>query len=73
MSISDTYVIEFNAREAILLKANGTFVRRFTPRGGAAIVQASVNNAGPDTLVTLNYSNGRADIFRWTGALYRSL
>ena len=44
--MNDMLVIQFNDREAVLRKANGTFVRRFTARNGMSVVQASVSNAG---------------------------
>ena len=52
---------------------DGRFVRRFSARGGASIVQATVSGEGDDAMVTLNYDNGRADIYYWYGAIYRSL
>lgn len=73
MSMNDMLVIQFNDREAVLRKADGTFVRRFTARNGTSIVQASVSNAGDDSMVTLNYANGHADIYYWHGTIYRSL
>ena len=72
--MNDTLVIQFNSQEAVLKKADGTFVRRFTPRRyGATIVQATVSNAGDDSMVTVNYADGHADIYYWHGTLYRSL
>ena len=71
--MNDTLVIQFNAREAVLRKANGAYIRRFSARSGTSIVQATVSNAGDDSLVTLNYANGRADVYKCNGALIRSL
>ncbi len=73
MNAGDRLVIQFGPHVANLRRADGLLVRRFTPRGGASIVQASVSGEGHDALVTLNYDNGHADIYRADGGLYRSL
>lgn len=71
--MGDRYVIEFDSRQATLKGMDGRFVRRFSARGGTSIVQATVSGEGDDAMVTLNYDNGRADIYYWHGTLYRSL
>jgi len=69
----DMLVIQFDSREAVLRTANGAFVRRFASRNGTSIVQASVSNAGDNSMVTINYANGHADIYHWNGMIYRQL
>ena len=71
--MGDRYVIEFDSRQATLKGMDGRFVRRFSARGGASIVQATVSGEGDDAMVTLNYADGHADIYYWHGTLYRSL
>lgn len=71
--MADRYVIEFDSRQATLKRMDGCLVRRFSARGGTNIVQATVSGEGNDAMVTLNYDNGRADIYYWHGAIYRSL
>ena len=72
--MNDMFVIHFNSQEAVLKKANGMFVRRFTPRhSGTTIAQATVNNAGDDSMVTINYTDGHMDIYYWDGTIYRSI
>ena len=71
--MADRYVIEFDSRQATLKGMDGRFVRRFSARGCANIVQATVSGEGDDAMVTLNYDNGRADACYWHGAIYRSL
>ena len=71
--MGDRYVIEFDSRQATMKKLDGSFVRRFFARSGTSIVQATVSGEGPDAMVTLNYDNGRADVYHWNGAIYRSL
>ena len=71
--MDDRYVIQFDSRQATLYRTSGCFVRRFTPRGSANIVQATVSGEGEDAMVTLNYDNGRADVYYSNGTICRSL
>lgn len=66
-----TYIVRFNSMQADLLETNGKFVRRFTTRPGKTIVTATVNNADADTTVTINYSDGSAELYHRDGRIIR--
>lgn len=67
------YVIKFDSRSATLYDQNGCYVRRYLARSGKSIATASVHNAGRDSMITLNYTDGHADVYKWDGAIYRQL
>ena len=69
--MNTVYVVKFDSRSATLYNQNGCFIRRYSARAGKTIAAASVNNAGNDSLVTINYTDGHADIYLWTGKLCR--
>ena len=71
--MDEILLIKFDQSSATLFKPSGCLVRRFTARNGKAIATASVHNAGDDSMVTINYTDGHADIYKWHGTLYRQI
>ena len=69
--MNKTFVVKFDSRTVMLCEPNGFCVRRFSASPGKTIAAASVNNAEDDSMVTINYTDGRADIYHWTGRVYR--
>ena len=67
----ETYFVRVELREAVLLKPNGAMVYRYSARPGTTVVNAVVSGTGRDALVTINYSNGRTDVYRPNGAFVR--
>lgn len=67
------FFVKFDSRSVTLCDQTGFPVRRFAARNGKTIATASVNNAGNDSMVTINYTDGHADIYYWHGTIYRQL
>ena len=68
-----TFFVKFDSRTVTLCDQTGFRVRMFHARSGKSIAASSVNNAGNDSMVTINYTDGHADIYYWHGTIYRQL
>lgn len=66
------FFIKFTPQKADLFHMDGTIVRTYHPHG-RPIVQASVNNAGENTTVTLNLEGGHVEVYDWTGRIIRTM